>query len=743
MKFLKITILLLLTAQLCQAQDTTVILSTSMIDKANEQINLGALNGWAFKQGNDAGLAKLNIDTAGWKRLRPNELSAKYADKNGLVEGWFRLKVKFDSSLLNKPIFFDFASWAATEFYVDGNLVTTRGNTGENGKAFSEYNGDLDPVPMRFNTPAPHTLSVHFVGYLSPLPPYDLKAKTQLNEILTLGGPNYLINSLKNAITGNTFTTLWLIVGAILSVLFWLLLFQNPKEKNLFWIALYTSAFTISIYCGISISIGTAYNEYLAYTTLSDLFLPGTLLLLLPILLIKAFKRKLNSKLILALIILYVLIALMPFLPSSFILIFRFIEVASLIFVLGICLYYVITSWKKLRGAQWAIVAGLILSLIFLLATIVLVVNFKNLTPYLGYSYLTAFFLSFPLSLLVYVSMRFKEIIKEVQLNAKKVVELSEEKKLQAENQQKVLQEEVNKQTQEIRTTLDNLKSTQKQLIQSEKMASLGELTAGIAHEIQNPLNFVNNFSEVNTELIDEAGQEIDKGNISEAKSILSDIKENEEKINHHGKRAGDIVKGMLQHSRSITGVKEPTDINALSDEYLRLSYHGLRAKDKSFNAEMITDFDVNVGKINIIPQDIGRVLLNFFNNAFYAVNEKAKISANSYQPTVSVSTKKLENHVIITVNDNGNGIPKNIVDKIFQPFFTTKPTGIGTGLGLSLSYDIVKAHGGEIKVKSLPVRQAGPSTEAAAQAGKVDEGSSYNIGAENGTVFIIELPFN
>ena len=254
-----------------------------------------------------------------------------------------------------------------------------------------------------------------------------------------------------------------------------------------------------------------------------------------------------------------------------------------------------------------------------------------------------------------------------------------------------------------IEVTLTNLRATQKQLIQSEKMASLGELTAGIAHEIQNPLNFVNNFSEVNKELIAEMRTEISKGNYAGANEIAKDVETNEEKINHHGKRAGDIVNGMLQHSRVSTGVKELTNINALADEYLRLAYHGLRAKDKSFNAKMETDFDNTIGKINIIPQDIGRVLLNLFNNAFYAVNEHAKTTSarKSYEPTVSLSTKKSDNHVLITVSDNGNGIPKKIINKIFQPFFTTKPTGQGTGLGLSLSYDIVKAHGGEIKVES------------------------------------------
>ena len=245
------------------------------------------------------------------------------------------------------------------------------------------------------------------------------------------------------------------------------------------------------------------------------------------------------------------------------------------------------------------------------------------------------------------------------------------------------------------------LKETQKQLIQREKMASLGELTAGIAHEIQNPLNFVNNFSEVSTELVDEMNTELDKGNTKDAKQIALDLKQNLEKISHHGKRAGDIVKGMLQHSRSSTGVKEPTDINKLADEYLRLAYHGLRAKDKSFNATMKTDYDETIGNINIIPQDIGRVILNLITNAFYVVAEKAKQQPGGYDPTVIVSTKKMNDKIEVRVKDNGNGIPKKVVDKIFQPFFTTKPTGKGTGLGLSLSYDIVKAHGGELKVET------------------------------------------
>ncbi|MCF8403697.1 MAG: hypothetical protein K9H58_07120 [Bacteroidales bacterium] len=271
---------------------------------------------------------------------------------------------------------------------------------------------------------------------------------------------------------------------------------------------------------------------------------------------------------------------------------------------------------------------------------------------------------------------------------------------------------------QKIESAFDLLKSTQSQLIQSEKMASLGELTAGIAHEIQNPLNFVNNFSEVNRELITELKEEIAKGNLEEIKAITGDLEQNEEKISHHGKRADGIVKSMLQHSRSSSGQKEPVDLNALADEYLRLAFHGLKAKNKSFNADFNLEADPDLPKVNVVPQDIGRVLLNLINNAFFAVNERSKKAEPGYQPAVTVTTRLTANgQLLIAVKDNGPGIPEEIKDKIFQPFFTTKPTGEGTGLGLSLSYDIVtKGHGGKLNV-------------------------NYEKG--KGTEFIVQLPIN
>jgi len=317
----------------------------------------------------------------------------------------------------------------------------------------------------------------------------------------------------------------------------------------------------------------------------------------------------------------------------------------------------------------------------------------------------------------------------------RKALEKEQSKTKQEEEQNKVLgtlkeqlevqvaerTSELTRQKEALEQTLKDLQSTQTQLIHAEKMASLGELTAGIAHEIQNPLNFVNNFSEVSVEMLNEMKTELKKGNTEDAVYITDDIIHNLEKIIHHGKRADSIVKGMLQHSRKSTGQKEPTDINKLVDEYLRLAFHGMRAKDKSFNVKLNTDFDKTIGKINIIPQDVDRVLLNLYNNAFYAVTEKKKLLAAAtaeaektdnlsikviankyYEPAISVITKNLGTKVEIRVKDNGNGIPATALDKIFQPFFTTKPTGEGTGLGLSLSYDIItKGHSGTLKVET------------------------------------------
>jgi two-component system, NtrC family, sensor kinase len=329
---------------------------------------------------------------------------------------------------------------------------------------------------------------------------------------------------------------------------------------------------------------------------------------------------------------------------------------------------------------------------------------------YGGYFDTAAFFAVIWAFAMWYISKKQK---KSLEIERKKAHEKEKEhqitQQLKAELEVRVKERtsELTQQKEALEKTLRELKATQTQLIHAEKMASLGELTAGIAHEIQNPLNFVNNFSEVTNELMVEMKEELEKGNISEAMSLITDIEQNMEKINEHGKRAGSIVRGMLLHSRSSSGKMERVNVNNLADEYLRLSYHGLRAKDRTFNAKFKMDLDPDLPEIMAIPQDIGRVLLNLISNAFYAVNEKASLIkaadfGENYIPYVEVKTGLTDSHIKVLIIDNGPGIPEAIKEKIFQPFFTTKPTGEGTGLGLSLSYDILKAHGGEIQINSI-----------------------------------------
>lgn len=330
---------------------------------------------------------------------------------------------------------------------------------------------------------------------------------------------------------------------------------------------------------------------------------------------------------------------------------------------------------------------------------------------YIGIAAMVLLFVSF---LVMFVTSQRKKLLyhRKMQLISQDRERLLSEQNVILEEKVQARTAELENQKQVLQESLDTLKATQLQLVQKEKMASLGELTAGIAHEIQNPLNFVNNFSEMNTELLSEIRQALSKEKISpvaydEISNLVSTMDGNLQKINFHGKRADDIVKGMLMHSRNTSGEKEPTDINALATEFFKLSYHGLRAKDKSFNATMKFELDEQAGQVILGPQEVGRVFLNLFNNAFYAVSDKKKkagrLGLSNYEPTVTLATKRLPESVRITVRDNGLGIPNDIREKIFLPFFTTKPSGEGTGLGLSLSYDIItKSHGGEMKIHTI-----------------------------------------
>lgn len=381
-------------------------------------------------------------------------------------------------------------------------------------------------------------------------------------------------------------------------------------------------------------------------------------------------------------------------------------------------LIFAVFRFPEFQSGKAIVLAGLPYLLISLIGDILGFFNPQWYTRWENYFETAIFFTLLWAAAMLIINNKQKKALEKERLKAEereKEHRITENLKGELEVQVAERTAALTLQKDELEKTLTELKATQTQLIHAEKMASLGELTAGIAHEIQNPLNFVINFSEVSNELIQEMHEELEKGDLVEVKAIAKDIKQNLEKINHHGKRAEAIVKGMLMHSRSNSGKKELTDINALADEYLRLSYHGLRAKDKSFNADFTTDLDPKIPKIKVIPEDFGRVLLNLINNAFYACADKirdgnqefgkddkaSQKSIKDYKPRVKVSTKMLGQKILISVSDNGTGIPEAVKAKMFQPFFTTKPTGQGTGLGLSLSYDIVMAQGGEIHVES------------------------------------------
>ncbi|MVM35894.1 hypothetical protein GO755_38125 [Spirosoma sp. HMF4905] len=545
---------------------------------------------------------------------------------------------------------------------------------------------------------------MHMVDYVAPLLPFapkKLKSEVfnNIHTILLLCRPQQMADRFIKATRLNAgFLTLWLTVSLLLALLFWFLSIQQLPEKNIIrlW-AIVETLLVIMTLCGFSNLVAISFT-FLYVTYAISMLAQWLILSLCMMAFLRIFGYGIPNKWLRVSVVASLGLGILDIYFDSKAVLFS----AGCICLQLVFIYVIIISWKRLKGAQWAIVVGLGFSVLF--AAFVSVVTLTKTNSIVFSNVLVAYILqsglllSLPLSFLVYLVLRFKETLAEVQINAAAVVLVTEEKRALLADQNERLEQQV-----EARTT--ELKASQAQLIQKEKLASLGELTAGIAHEIQNPLNFVNNFSEVSTELIDELEDELDKGDTDEAKAIAGDIRQNLQKIHHHGGRASSIVKGMLEHSRTESGEKRPTDLNALADEYLKIAYHGLRAKNQSFNCELVTNFDPTPEPVNVAPQEIGRVLLNLYNNAFYAVHEqgaRCKGQGMTYQPRIDVSTQRSELGVEIRVKDNGTGIPESVKAKIFQPFFTTKPTGEGTGLGLSLSYDIItKGHNGTLTVMS------------------------------------------
>ncbi|SNS70587.1 His Kinase A (phospho-acceptor) domain-containing protein [Ekhidna lutea] len=688
------------------AQDTTFYFTPEMMN--NGELVFPDIKHWKFIKGNDQDWSDPNLDIRSWESLDSVRIANFEWDAQNTFEGWFRFKIQFDSAFDELPVFLTSKNSAAQDIYINGKLVHRLGNTGINGEP---YKGHHDYKP-RYTTLAKGTeyvFVIHFVKWKSDFAKFFISEEIMtFRSFIQLGTSQELFTYIDNQEENYGFFGIVVSVSGLLALFYWLLAALNQSEKHIKWIALFTS-----FICGVPLSVylrsisGGNPDAVAFFYVISSICLVG-IYVTIPVLTARVFYQRIPLW-----IKAYVLGSVLLTFPFEI-----FVNVRTPIIIIAAflsCAYIIASSWESVKGSKRIVVVGLILTLIVLIF-FNLVLNLDVLRELRSYRmyFLMASWLTFPLTLLVYVAVWLKESIFKEQENARQVVRITEEKQALLTDQNIQLEQQVSERTAALNKSIEDLKATQNQLIHSEKMASLGELTAGVAHEIQNPLNFVNNFSDLNQELIDEQLEELNNNDIEEAKVIANSIKENELKINHHGKRAEEIVKSMLQHSRTGSGEKELTDINLLADEYLRLAYHGLRAKDKSFNAEFKTELDPSLPKIKVVPQDIGRVLLNLINNAFQAVSVRSREltpqppqGGVEYQPQVTVKTMLSDTPsgaggIQITVSDNGPGIPEEIQDKIFQPFFTTKATGQGTGLGLSMSHEIItKGHDGTIELES------------------------------------------
>jgi two-component system NtrC family sensor kinase len=598
MKWLFLVLVSLYHIGLIAQQPSTL---TSSMLSASHQLYTGELPDWEYTKENTALDGSASSTT--WQKLRPVDLTPALTDDNGRLNGWMRLQFRIEDTLSKEINGLRMGTWCAADVYLDGKLINSFGHTGADGNRFKEFNPFQQwPTPISLSPDTLHTLLVRIADQVSPFDHSKLQMqRSNQRAFLTLTTPAYERTFLNKQSQHHISTTVWISTGLLLSFLFWLMYFLHKEESYLRLFAILTSFSALSS-LGTTLSTSSAMS-YLEHCLLDAAwsFFGWMMIGMTAMVLSGIFKSHIPRWVNLYFIGIALFGLADGFFPGT---ISKIIAATISLLIFG---YILFTSWRKIKGAQWAIVAGLLSTLVWL---IVWAITRRE-------SIASAILLSFPLSLLVYVALRFRTIQHEIREAAERVVALAEEKKKILTTQNELLEQQVEERTASLHKSIDELKSAQSLLVQSEKMASLGQLTAGIAHEIQNPLNFVTNFSEVNKELLTEMRTEITKGNIAEAEALVKDILENEEKINHHGKRADAIVKGMLQHSRTSSGTKEPTDINALCDEYLRLAYHGLRAKDKTFNATTKTDFDNTIGMINLIPQDIGRVILNLITNAF------------------------------------------------------------------------------------------------------------------------------
>ena len=663
--------------------------------------------GWRWHAGDNAAWTNPALDDSRWDSIRPSRSLDMQEKALSAGVGWLRLHISVDSGLIARPLSINVDQAGASEVYLDGKLLHRFGTVSANASEQVGYSPTIyEWYPLPITRAGLHVLAVRW-AYHKPAwyVPYDRAANQPMFDV-SLRPTDTLLEKVAFPKAKNIRSPLIVGVFLMLSAVQFLYYFYRRQRVNLYF-GLTCLFFALA---RSNVILRPFQTDLVMASWLA--FMSGLCYMLFCIYLCATFYVFLNKRLSRVFWVLTATVLIAFFIDH-----FTEQEIIPVLLLMaglgGLFIDLLVASVTALRtqkaNAKLVLTPLLVVIGVIGVMTVVAIIfrGRDSVTMELfGSAAGLIIFLTIPLTLAVMLARENAQTNRDLEARLKDVEKLSTEKELILTQQKATLENEVAQRTATLNKSLENLRSTQTQLLQREKMASLGELTAGIAHEIQNPLNFVNNFADVSGELIAELRQEQTRPERDPAleAELLTDIEQNVVKIGHHGGRAASIVRGMLEHARTSTGERQPTDLNALADEYMRLSYHGLRAKDKRFNATLVTEFDPNLAPISVVSQDIGRVLLNLFNNAFYAVLQKANTDPEAYKPTVSVSTRQTEVGVEIRVTDNGNGIPLALQRKIFQPFFTTKPTGEGTGLGLSLSFDIVtKGHGGSLSVDTCP----------------------------------------
>ncbi|WP_232758569.1 ATP-binding protein [Flavobacterium sp. ALD4] len=679
-------------ATFSQSEKACVVTDSNL---ANQWLTLE--NNWRYQKGDNMQWANPSFDDSSWKESSlsynlnmPNGENA-IANRGEIV--WFRMCIKAGSSL-NKAIVLNIYQLGASEIYLDGRLIHQLGKVSSDIDKIIYNNPYQQTLELPLEKGKEQILAVRYVNAQYKFPKYATTNGFIRIAASTLSNANSRDIIKNNRIyfhqqfINNYYIALGITILMFIIFLSFFLFFSSEKINGYFAISIFflilfvIGVIWVSVYPGIPFWITFCYGACIVISWIIALYC-----------LYKIFEQPLD--------IVYKIVSFLGLVAIGCYFLYDPDILSPVWGILGYMtiIRIAVKSWNKNKVGSILFTSSSFICLVYWSLIVLEMIGFLQIDII---AFIPFVFMVNPIILAVYLGYSFGKRSQELRLSLERVQKLSKEKESILSLQNETLEKQVQERTASLKQSIEDLKSTQSKLIQSEKMASLGELTAGIAHEIQNPLNFVNNFSEVSMELIDEMEEEMIKGEKEEALSIAKDIKQNLEKINYHGKRADGIVKGMLKQSRVGNNVKEPTNINVIADEYLRLAYHGLRAKDKSFNTELLTSFEESLPKINVIPQDIGRVLLNLFTNAFYATHHKQKMASKDYKPLITVTTVLKGKVIEIVVKDNGMGIPENIKDKIMEPFFTTKPAGEGTGLGLSISYDIiVNAHGGTIAIDS------------------------------------------